>query len=483
MLLGSLGLVALAFFLIVYTVLNVTANFLVERRMRENLSRVDEFALEAAPYLEAYDADGLYALCLSRARDDNARFMILSPGGTVWIDTLAGLSGVRLGHAEVTDISAGGAALSYGLHNVSAVGESPDWVGYYTAAITYDTRTIGIAFMSASVQDVFSQLAQIQQRLFLSFLTVLLAVAALSIWLSGLITKPINALNSVMQQAVRQGFSVRANIRGRDEVAQLGMTFNSMSEKLQNLDKMRNDFISNASHELKTPLSAMKILIESLLSTEKLDESMTREFLGDIDREIDRLNLIVQDLLTLVQFDGKSMPLRREIVSLNELVYDTAQRLHPVAEKSKVSMELELDELCYVYVDPMRMTQVVYNLVDNAIKYTPAGGHVRVSIHKSQNRVCLKVADDGIGIPEASLSHIFDRFYRVDKARSRATGGTGLGLSIVQTIVRAHDGDIEVESKDNEGTCFTVYLPPAEDPPENYDESESANDEHQEVQP
>lgn len=473
MLLGSLGIVTLSFCLIVYTVISVTASFLVERRMRENLALVDEFALEAASYLKNADANGLYELCLSRAEAENARFLILSPGGTVWIDTLAGLSGVRLGHAEVVDIAQGGATLSYGLHNVSEKGALPSWVGYYTAAVAYDADMVGIAMMSASVQDVFDQLAQIQQSLFLGFLLVLLLVSGLTFWFSSLITSPINALNDVMQQAVRQGFSVRFSVKGNDEVAQLGQTFNAMSEKLQNMDKMRNDFISNASHELKTPLSAMKILIESLLSTKELDEAMTRDFLGDINREIDRLNLIVQDLLTLVRFDGKTMPLKKELLSLGELAYDMVQRLSPIAQRAGIDVDVELDELCYVEGDPSRLAQVVYNLVDNAIKYTPKGGRVLVQVGRSGQRVLLKVQDTGIGIPESAISHIFDRFYRVDKARSRATGGTGLGLSIVQNIVRVHDGDIEVQSKDGEGTCFTVYLPAAPDPLDDFDEPDA----------
>ncbi len=464
MLLSTLGVLTLFFVLVLYSVMGITARFLVERRMRENLALADEFALEAAPYLHQTDAEGLYQLCLSRANEEDARFLILSPGGTVWIDTLAGLSGVRLGHAEVMDIAIDNADQSYGLHNVSQVAESPYWVGYYASAITYDTDVLGIAFMAASVQDVFDQLDQLQSALLWSFVLVMLLSCLLTVYLSSLVTRPINALNSVMQQAVRQGFSVRALPKGRDEVAQLGRTFNAMSEKLQNMDKMRNDFISNASHELKTPLSAMKILIESLLSSKKLEENMTRDFLTDIDREIDRLNLIVQDLLTLVRFDGKDMPLHLEQLALGELAYDTVQRLFPIAKKADIRLELELDEICYVEADPSRMAQVIYNLVDNAIKYTPAGGSVHVQVGHGGRGVFLKVEDTGIGIPEAALNHIFDRFYRVDKARSRATGGTGLGLSIVQTIVHAHDGDIEVQSEENMGTTFTVWLPAVEDP-------------------
>ena len=149
------------------------------------------------------------------------------------------------------------------------------------------------------------------------------------------------------------------------------------------------------------------------------------------------------------------------------------QRLAPIAQRAGIDVDVELDELCYVEGDPSTLAQVVYNLVDNAIKYTPKGGRVLVQVGRSGQRVLLKVQDTGIGIPESAISHIFDRFYRVDKARSRATGGTGLGLSIVQNIVRVHDGDIEVQSKDGEGTCFTVYLPAAPDPLDDFDEPDA----------
>ena len=254
-----------------------------------------------------------------------------------------------------------------------------------------------------------------------------------------------------------------------------------MSEKLQNMDQMRNDFISNASHELKTPLSAMKILIESLLHQETPDPAMTREFLGDINQEIDRLSAIVGDLLTIVRFDSKSEKLQMEPIALDELLFDTLSRLSPVAKKAQITIEPSCDELCFVNGDPIKLQQVIYNLVDNAIKYTPEGGTVWVKLYNEGDKAVLEVRDNGIGIPKESLPHLFDRFYRVDKARSRSTGGTGLGLSIVQSVVHTHGGDIEVDSEDNVGTVFHVYLPLVEDPYADYlDEDEEATDAHEE---
>ncbi|MDR3084843.1 MAG: HAMP domain-containing histidine kinase [Christensenellaceae bacterium] len=468
MVLSAAAAMALGFGFLMLAATQLTASFLIERRAKENLHIVDEFALAAAPLVGGFDAEGIQALLSEQAYLHAARFLVLSPDGTVWADSLSSLNGLRLAHGEILDLKSGQANLSQGLH---LAGNS--WIGYYASTIVYDRSTIGIALMSTSLQDVFDQLDSIRQTLFSDFLLALLLAAALAFWLSHLIIRPINELNDVMRAAGREGFTVRARVRGRDEVAQLSQSFNAMSERLQNLDQMRNEFISNASHELKTPLSAIKVMAESLLSLETIDDGHAREFLEDINGEVDRLNLIVQDLLTLVRFDGRQLPLQKEYLSLGELVFNTVSRLAQLARRAGVELKLELDEALYIEGDPLRLSQAIYNLVDNAIKYTKAGGHIWVSLRHEGPNVVFSVKDDGIGIPRAALSHIFDRFYRVDKARSRATGGTGLGLSIVQNIIRVHDGEILVDSIEDKGTTFTVVLPAAEDPAP-YDDDDEA---------
>ena len=232
-----------------------------------------------------------------------------------------------------------------------------------------------------------------------------------------------------------------------------------MCQRLESLDQSRNQFVSNASHELKTPLSAMKILLETLLYQEAYDPDMTREFLGDINREIDRLNAIVGDLLTLVHIDSGRMQLKPELLKLDELVYDTARRLRPLAEKRDIRLEVTVKDKIETTGDAQKLSQVFYNLMDNAIKYTPEGGFVKAEISRNGRMARVTVADSGIGIPKADLIHVFDRFYRVDKARARATGGTGLGLSIVKQIVMLHEGTINVTSEEEVGSTFTVELP------------------------
>ena len=221
----------------------------------------------------------------------------------------------------------------------------------------------------------------------------------------------------------------------------------------------RNQFVSNASHELKTPLSTMKILLETLLYQENYDPQMQKEFLTDINKEIDRLNRIVSDLLTLVNIDSGGMRLNVADIRLRDIVTEQVKRLSPLARERGIELSCLVRDPCETVGDSLKLQQVFYNVIDNAIKYTPRGGEVRVELARAGKRAVVRVEDTGIGIPAADLPHIFDRFYRVDKARSRETGGTGLGLSIVRQIVLLHDGDIRAESEENKGTTFIIDLP------------------------
>ena len=189
---------------------------------------------------------------------------------------------------------------------------------------------------------------------------------------------------------------------------------------------------------------------------------MTREFLSDVNKEIDRLNRIVSDLLTLVNIDSGGMKLSLSDVDLHELLLEQVKRLAPLARENGIELECSAKEALETSGDAVKLQQVIYNVIDNAIKYTPRGGSVQASLIRSGKRAIIRVTDTGIGIPQADLPHVFDRFYRVDKARSRATGGTGLGLSIVKQIVALHGGTITAESEEGKGSTFTIDLPLAQ---------------------
>ncbi len=203
----------------------------------------------------------------------------------------------------------------------------------------------------------------------------------------------------------------------------------------------------------------MKILLETLIYQEGFDPDMQREFLSDINKEIDRLNRIVSDLLTLVNIDSGGMQLNPTEIRLRDLVTEQVKRLSPLARERGIELSCLIRDPGEMTGDSLKLQQVIYNVIDNAIKYTPRGGEVNVELARAGKNAVIRVEDTGIGIPAEDLPHIFDRFYRVDKARSRETGGTGLGLSIVKQIMLLHDGDIRAESVENEGSTFIIELP------------------------
>ena len=239
----------------------------------------------------------------------------------------------------------------------------------------------------------------------------------------------------------------------------LASAFNSMSEKLEALDETRNQFVANASHELKTPLAAMKVLIESLVYQPDMDKALRIEFLQDVNKEIDRLSAIVSDLLTLVRMDAGSVQMHLETLCVGDLVEENAHRLDAVTRKRSQTLNIDVRDDCEMEADRGKLNQVIYNLMENASKYTQDGGQIDVSLAREGGSAVLTVRDNGSGIPKDALPHLFERFYRVDKARSRETGGTGLGLSIVKQLLTLHGGSIRVESEEGKGSTFIAEIP------------------------
>jgi signal transduction histidine kinase len=295
----------------------------------------------------------------------------------------------------------------------------------------------------------------------MTIIFVLVATAAIisGMVFSGILTRPIGVLTKGIQRMGRGDFSARVPETGSGEIKQMAQAFNSMSGKLESMDKTRNQFVSDASHELKTPLATMKIMIESLIYQPDMEEGLRTEFLSDVNKEIDRLSAIVGDLLTLVRADGKSVKLDRSRMFLSDVVEDAAHRLRMLADKKSQTLNLELHEMGEIYADKARIDQVVYNLMENAVKYTQEGGTITVTLTKQGREAQLTIEDNGPGIPEDNLTHVFERFYRVDKARGRESGGTGLGLAIAQQMINLHSGTIQVESEEGKGTKFIVLLP------------------------
>ena len=238
--------------------------------------------------------------------------------------------------------------------------------------------------------------------------------------------------------------------------------FNKMSGRMKALDDSRNEFVSNVSHELKTPITSMKVLADSLLSQENVPVELYQEFMGDMSEEIERENKIINDLLSLVKMDktansANTMNIKTE--NMNELVERILKRLRPIAATRNIEVVYESFRPVTAEVDETKLSLAISNLVENAIKYNKENGWVHVSLNADHKNCYIEVADSGIGIPDEAKEHIFERFYRVDKSHSREIGGTGLGLAIARSAVVMHRGAIKVFSQLGEGTTFTIRIP------------------------
>lgn len=244
-----------------------------------------------------------------------------------------------------------------------------------------------------------------------------------------------------------------------NELSQLTDSFNVLIDKMRVLEESRQEFVSSVSHELKTPITSMKVLADSLLMQEEVPNEMYREFMQDMVEEIDRESKIINDLLTLVRMDKKAAELNIEEVNINALLELLLKRIKPIAAKRNIEVVFESFREVVGEVDEVKLSLAFSNLIENAVKYNNDGGNVHVSLNADHKFFYVKVQDNGVGIPEDCQAQVFERFYRVDKARSRETGGSGLGLAITRNAVLMHKGAIKLYSEPGEGTTFTVRIP------------------------
>ena len=462
-----MALIIMAFFGVGMIVVRITSADLIDQRIASELARSDSLAASLAAPLSSGNAEAVDALCR-----EAGRVLVLNLRGIVLADPHGEWLGARLEHPEVRAVLDHLRVSDANFHTLPAQKAPEGAFSIFSpaqrpsgrtlmavSAIVHGSSRIGAVAVVSSADDLLESIDQIQNNLARIFVAVAVVVLALGYWVAGFIARPINALGRVMTHAARGDFSVRARVRGRDEVAQLAYTFNNMAEKLANLDRARSTFIASASHELKTPLSGIKLMAENILLDPAMPEAVRNEFLSDINAETDRLTALISDLLTLVQIDSQGMQFNATDFDLAESAEATMHRLSPQATNRRIDLTLQKLADATVHADRMKIEQVIYNLTDNAIKYTPDGGSVSLEVDVAEGGACVRVRDTGIGIPPADQPHVFDRFFRVDKARSRSSGGTGLGLAIVKDIVTLHGGDITVESTEGQGTVFTLYLP------------------------
>ena len=320
-------------------------------------------------------------------------------------------------------------------------------------------KVIGVMLASVSTDNIETtkQVLYTHGSVIVGIILILLAM--LSVFFADRMVRPIHKITGAIEN-VTEGYSDDVlHVDTFTETRQLSEAFNKMLGRLKLLDESREEFVSNVSHELKTPMTSMKVLADSLLEQENVPVEMYQEFMQDIAKEIDRENQIITDLLSLVKMDRSGQTMNIQTMNINELLEQILKRLKPIAEKKNVEMVMESFRPVTAEIDETKFTLAVSNLVENAIKYNHENGWVHVSLNADHKYFYVKVEDSGIGIPEQDQAHIFERFYRVDKSHSREMGGTGLGLAIARNAVLVHRGSIKIYSNEGEGTTFTVRIP------------------------
>jgi len=306
--------------------------------------------------------------------------------------------------------------------------------------VLVDGQAIGVAYLSQSLRDVLTVLNDLRARLLLSTLIALAVSACVGWWLSRRITRPVQQLTTAAEAVAQGQFDQAVQVRSRDEIGRLGQTFNDMTARLQAARQMQVDFVADVSHELRTPLTSIKGTIETLRAGAVNDLEVRDRFLETVEAETDRLIRLVNDLLVLSRADSAALNLSRKPTDVGRLVQAAADRLAEQAQARELTIQVKIDpEAPPAWADADRIEQVLLNLLDNAIKYSRPGGSITLRVSAAPDRhVLVQVIDEGVGIPAAELPQLGQRFYRADKARSRAQGGHGLGLAIAQSLIHAH---------------------------------------------
>ena len=317
----------------------------------------------------------------------------------------------------------------------------------------------GVLLVSVSANEIASTIDELEQREILIIGFIVALAILLGYVLSTILVKPFARITKSIEDLTDGYQNDEISVPDYTETKLITDAFNKMLARMKILDESRNEFVSNVSHELKTPLTSMKVLADSLVGQSGVPEELYQEFMGDITAEIDRENKIITDLLSLVKMDKKAADVNISHMDINQLLEDILKRLRPIADRRNIDLILDCFRPVEADVDEVKFTLAVTNLVENGIKYNVDDGWVRVTLDADHKYFYVTVADSGMGIPEDSIDRIFERFYRVDKSHSREIGGTGLGLAITRSAIAMHHGTIKVFSKEGEGTTFTVRIP------------------------
>ncbi|MBO5081822.1 MAG: HAMP domain-containing histidine kinase [Lachnospiraceae bacterium] len=328
-----------------------------------------------------------------------------------------------------------------------------------TMTVDEEQRVVGVILTSVSADSIVNNQEILDRQAVLIAIVILIIVFGIAVAVPREIMKPFDKVTSAINE-VKAGFtSDKIVAEDYTELEHIADAFNQLMARMKVLDDSRQEFVSNVSHELKTPLTSVKVLADSLNTQEDVPVELYKEFMSDIVNEIDRENKIINDLLSLVKLDKTASELNIESVDINKLMESIFKRLMPLAKEQGIDLIFESQRQVVAEVDEVKLSLAITNLIENGIKYNREEGWVKVTLDADHQFFTFEVADSGLGIDEESQKHIFERFYRVDKSHSREIGGTGLGLAITRSTILMHRGSIKVSSVPEEGTVFTVKVP------------------------
>ena len=384
------------------------------------------------------------------------RLIITDHSGIAVYDSIGGVTGTQymllpeIVQALDTDTHAyGNDAFSWQYHDGHMYSRAA------TPIVSYGT-VIGCVYMMEYDQEQGKLIQSLQYNIFSITFFLELAIIIFSILFSNVYSSRLRRILSSMR-IIREGdYSHKLKMGGQDELTLLGDEFNDLTDRLQISENKRRQFVSDASHELKTPLASIKLLSDSILQND-MDMATAREFVQDIGNEADRLNRMTQKLLSLTKIESQQDG-TCEIINIRSTAERVIRMLSGIAEQNDITIVTDFEDNCPILILEDDLYQITFNLVENGIKYNLPGGKLTVRVYRQEENAILEVTDTGVGIPEDAIGHVFERFYRVDKARSRKTGGSGLGLAIVRNMVERNDGTIQVESVVGQGTTFRVVF-------------------------
>ena len=432
----------------------------------ENQAKILANHLAVNNYLQNPNSDTINAELLQLSTLYDGRVIVIDQNFTAVKDTYGISEGKTIISEEVILCFKGINSNHYDSHNhyieittpITLTAEVGDQAGIGKIAET-ENQTIGVMLISVSTDNINTNIQVLDEKAQTLQLLMMILVIGLSWFASRILMKPFDKVTSAIGE-VKDGFeSEISDVPDYVETEHIVHAFNEVLKRMKVLDESRQEFVSNVSHELKTPLTSMKVLADSLNAQEDVPVELYQEFMLDITDEIDRENKIINDLLSLVKMDKTSSNLNVESVDINQMIEAILKRLKPIADQKDIDLIYESVREVNAEVDEVKLTLAISNLVENGIKYNKEHGYVKVRLDADHQFFTIDVEDNGIGIPQESIEHIFERFYRVDKSHSTKIGGTGLGLAITRNAILMHRGAIKVESKQESGTTFSIKIP------------------------